>query len=123
QREVLKKDSLISLTGALRRCCEIVDEIEILIAVSKKDLMACLNESPLFTQIEDRDDSLECIHQSGIKILIYLCTDDDFYARLLETTGSTTHLKQLRNKLATEIPSLGSEEAIYKQAGLSYIPP
>src|SRR5690606_32112136 len=38
-KDNLKKDSISSITGELRRCCEIVDGVEVLIAIEKEVLI------------------------------------------------------------------------------------
>jgi len=122
-KDNLKENSTISLTGSLRRYCEIVDSIELLIAISKEELLDFLYQSPAFTDIEGKTNCIACSYQSGIKIILHFCGKDDFHARLLETTGNDKHIKQLKIELNSEIPALESEEAIYKKAGLSFILP
>jgi len=118
----VKKDSLLSLTGALRRYCEIVDGVEILIAIEKEELIELINDTKLFSDIQEDGNLITCVHQSGIKTQFYFCASADFYARLVETTGNEEHVNQLKEKLNSEIPSLSSEEEIYKKADLSFIP-
>src|SRR5690606_19221761 len=97
-KDNLKNDSLLSLTGELRRCCEIVDGIEILIAIEKQELLDLVNQTNLFSEIEAGDNLLNCVHQSGIKTQFYFCSPADFYARLVETTGNEEHVNQLKAK-------------------------
>src|SRR5690606_7234277 len=47
---------------------------------------------------------------------------DSFLVRLWETTGSKNHVQQIKKELNGSLPSLPSEEEIYKFAGLDYIP-
>src|SRR5690554_3193039 len=122
-KNYLKEETLVSFTGPLRRCCEILDTIDIIVAGTKEELTEWINQSNIITDIEEGDDQLQGTHQSGIKTIIHFCNTGNFYARLIETTGSENHLEQLKERLNTEIPSLESEEAIYKKAGLSFIPP
>lgn len=119
----LRKESLILFTGPLRRCCEILETIDILTDSTRNELTDWINQSNIITDIEGIDNQLQGIHQSGIKTIIHFCSTDNFYARLIETTGNENHLKKLKERLDTEIPSLESEEAIYKKARLSFIPP
>lgn len=119
----LKKESLVLFTGPLRRCCEILETIDILTDSPKNELTDWINQSNIIINIEERDSQLQGTHQSGIKTIIHFCDTDNFYARLIETTGNENHLKELKERLNTEIPSLENEEAIYKKAGLSFIPP
>src|SRR5690606_7799380 len=118
----IKQGTLISLTGDLRHYNEIVKAVESVIAIPKNELLDILNQSSLFNEPVEKDDYIECNHQSGINILLHYCKQADFYARLIETTGNEEHTSQLKRKLNSTIPSLESEEAIYKKAGLSYIP-
>src|SRR5690554_5303376 len=122
-KNYLKEEILISFTGPLRRCCEILDTIDIIVACTKDELTVWINQSNIITDIEESDNQLQGTHQSGIRAIIHFCNTNGFYARLIETTGSENHLKELKERLNTEIPSLGSEEAIYKKAGLSFVPP
>lgn len=122
-KEYLKEESLVSFTGPLRRYCEILETIDILTTSTKNELIEWINQSHIITDIEEGDNQLQGTHQCGIKAIIHFCDKDNFYARLIETTGNENHLKELTERLNIEIPSLESEEAIYKQAGLSFIPP
>ncbi|TCK85628.1 DNA polymerase/3'-5' exonuclease PolX [Albibacterium bauzanense] len=119
----LKEESLVSFTGPLRRCCEILETIDILASSTKDELIKWVNQSNIITDIKESDNQLQGTHQSGIKTIIHCSNKESFYARLIETTGNENHLKGLEEKLNIEIPSLESEEAIYKKAGLSFIPP
>lgn len=118
----LKPDSLISLTGDLRRYCEIIDRVEVVLEIQKDDLVLLLQASGFFAEIKEKDDSVECLHQSGIKTVIYFCEKASFFVRLWETTGSKDHVQQIKQELSSPISSSPSEEEIYKLAGLAYIP-
>lgn len=117
------EENLISFTGPFRRCCEILETIDILTVTTKNELVEWANQSNIISNIKEIDGQLHGTHQSGISAIFHFCNKDNFYARLIETTGNATHLKELKDRLNAEIPALGSEEAIYKRAGLSFIPP
>lgn len=105
--EFLKKaynTQLVSLTGAMRRKSEIIEEIEILIA-SEKEI--------------DPDAYSNSIQ---VKIKIINCTEKDFYTRLFETTGTKEHLKQVQSSKC-EVQSSDSEQKIYESYKLQYIVP
>ena len=102
--EGLKKkynSDLVSLTGAMRRKCEVVDKIEILIA----------SQEPVIT------DNLE--NRTNIEIEIITCNENDFYIKLFETTAGK------------EFPTSGfqipidtkSEKEIFTFNNLQYIEP
>lgn len=103
--EALKKKyetPLVSLTGAIRRKLEVIDKIEILIAVEN----AVIND--------------DTANKININIELITCTPADFYTRLFETTATETHLEQTGYKQNTVY---SSEESIYSSLHLQYIEP
>lgn len=95
--------ALISLTGEMRRKCEIINKIEILIA----------SASPV------NIDGIE--NRTNIKIELITCSENEFYTKLFETTATKDHLLQvtsIKNQVAGN-----SEEEIYQANGLQYIEP
>src|SRR5690606_26289917 len=118
----LEPKSLLSLTGDLRRYCEIIDRVELVLETQKDDLILLLQDSDSFTDIKEKDDSVECLHRSGVYTVIHCCDSDLFHVRLWETTGSKDHVEQIKTALNESIPPLASEEELYKLAGVDYIP-
>lgn len=103
--EALKKKyntQLVSLTGAMRRRCEVIDTIEILIA--SKNVV--------------NNDDID--NKANIKIELITCTTDTFYTRLFETSATETHIEQTGYKKGT---AYDSEQAIYSSLHLQYIEP
>lgn len=103
--EALKKKydtELVSLTGEMRRKCEIVEKIEILIAYNGEVSIA------------------EMENKAGIEVRIILCAPDEFYAQLFETTAKSNHLKMMNGY---EYKIASSEEEIYKSYNMQYIEP
>lgn len=96
------KTEMVSLTGAMRRKCEIIEEIDILIACGD-DISIAEIENP-----------------SNIRINIITCAPEQFYNKLFETTAAAEHLSQI-SYLNTQI--FFSEEEIYKKYNLQYIEP
>jgi DNA polymerase (family 10) len=102
--EIFKKKystDLVSLTGAIRRKSEIIEEIEILIAT------------------ENKIPEEELQNSKNVKVLIYNCSEKDFYKRLFETTGSKEFLIEEFN-LAD---NLKNEEEIFSSNKMQYIEP
>ncbi len=91
----------ISFSGALRRKCEIIEQIDILVALSVCD-------------ITDFENPLQ------IKINIDLCGDTEFFARLFLTTGSEAHITESNINISE---SYESEKAIYESHQLQFIEP
>jgi DNA polymerase (family X) len=116
----------ISLTGAIRRKCEIIDEVEICMGIT------CAEEE-LAQYIQDRFNPADLeLHgtvisfkiNTSIPVKVYCCSDEDFYTTLFETTASEQHLK-LINKIgvARENMQVNSEEDIFTALELAYIEP
>ncbi len=96
------KTEFVSLTGAMRRKCDIIEVVEIVIAYSG------------FVSAEEIENKL------GVEIKIITCTSEGFYSMLFKTTATTEHLEKIPN---FKSQLLTSEEAIYKVYNLQYIEP
>ena len=92
----------VSLTGEMRRKCEVIDKIEILIV------------SESIVNIDEIENKL------NVKIELIVCTENEFYKRLFETTATENHLSQISYQPSE---SYFSEEEIYKSLHLQYIEP
>jgi len=94
---------LISLTGEIRRKCEIVERIDLLVASSETiDLTAFENKT-------------------NIPLNIISCDEKDFYLKLFETTGNKEHIEKLQ--ITDYRLQINSEEEIYAANGLQFIVP
>ncbi len=99
--EEMKKEhpgKLISLTGEYRRKCEILDHIDILLEASSA--------------------GVEEIIVEGKRIIVVSVTKQDFFKRLIETTGNEDFLMEMG-----EIPAAESEKAIFQKLGMKETPP
>jgi DNA polymerase (family 10) len=75
-----------------------------------------------FTLVEKTENSIELTDELGFTFKVFSSNINDFYRDLILSTGSTAHLDLLFNILP-DLPSLSSEEAIYRNLGLDYIEP
>lgn len=103
--EALKKKyntPLVSLTGQMRRKCETIDNVEILIA----------------SETTVNIDGVE--NPTNIAIELIVCSALTFYNKLFETTATEAHLLQTAY---TAEATYSSEQDIYKSLGLQYIEP
>jgi DNA polymerase (family 10) len=103
--EQLKKSyntPLVSLTGAIRRKSEVLDQIDILIASESKVDLPVVKDAP------------------AISVKLIMCSPTDFYSKLFETTGSLEHIS---NTGFQPVSNMESEEKIYSSLGLQYIMP
>lgn len=105
----------ISPTGAYRRRLEIIDQLDVLIALSAEELSQkmgfTINEKN-YLQTEE-----------PLKIQFHFCQKTNFGWNLLQTTGNAEHVAQLNQKLNALPISDKSEAEIYALAGLDYIEP
>ncbi len=93
--------TLVSLTGAMRRKCEVIDEIEILIAA---------------TSTVNSD---EIANTRNVKIKIITCAETDFYTTLFETTAAQAFpISDFKYPDKVE-----SEEAIFSFNHIQFIEP
>lgn len=111
--------SLLSFTGDFRRKCEILSTVDLLISESIDSVEKFLGA---YTLVEKTENSIELTDNLGFTFKVFSSNINDFYRDLILSTGSTTHLDLLFNILS-DLPSLSSEEAIYRNLGLDYIEP
>ncbi len=96
---------LVSLTGPMRRKCEIIETIHVLVAA---------DESPDMAGFEQ---------ESAVPVEIELCKPEEFYRALFLASADVSHLKQLETLNIAFPTEAASEEAIYSHYGLQYIAP
>ncbi|MFA4978002.1 MAG: helix-hairpin-helix domain-containing protein [Sphingobacterium sp.] len=111
--------SLLSYTGDFRRKCEVLSTVDLLISESIDNVEKFLDG---LTLVEKTENSIELTDELGFTFKVFSSNINDFYRDLILSTGSTAHLDLLFNILP-DLPSLSSEEAIYRNLGLDYIEP
>ncbi len=111
--------SLLSFTGDFRRKCEILSTVDLLISEHIDSVEKFLSA---YTLVEKTENSIELTDDLGFTFKVFSSNINDFYRDLILSTGSTAHLDLLFNILP-DLPSLSSEEAIYRNLGLDYIEP
>lgn len=113
----------VSFTGAIRRRCEVLERIEILVASDDiRDLEdAC---ESLDIAIEQQDEAiLQGKTGSGTPIVLYHALPRQYVYRLFETTGSVEHIEQLKSWFSFPDFGLQSEEDLYERCGQPFIVP
>lgn len=118
--EALPSGSQISLAGSVRRWEETVADIDIVIGTDQPDrdvaLLTRLPDVHAVSQIAAGRYRFQL--QSGIPLDLTLTTPADFGTILVRATGNAAHVSALG-----ELPSATSEEELYRQLGLDWIPP
>lgn len=112
---------LLSLCGEVRRMNTTVESIEILAALSPKELKSPSVKKVL--NVQQANDGITLGHTlDELPVKIYYCQPKEFYTHLFYKTGSDAHVKRIR-EITGKSESEISEEAIYATAGFPYIVP
>jgi DNA polymerase (family X) len=126
-------DFLISLTGALRRKMEVVEQVEVLIGTAQvQAVIRWLDQQPMLQKEYKLSGPFAWRGQfaePSLKLVILFCKPQEFYKQLIFQTGSKAHLalpvgegKQL-GEVLDRIMEPRSEKDAYEQVKFSYIPP
>ena len=115
-----------SLTGAIRRKCEVLDEVEYCVSIlgDENDFASYISERINPEELVLNGTEITFRFNQTIPIKIYCCSHDEFYNTLFETTASAAHMQKLKQQ--QRLPNISeatSEEDIYTSIGLSYIEP
>lgn len=116
------KQSLLGIGGQFRRCCEIVDEVPLVIGVAHmEEVNSKIFEFDALVFTQTNDEYIYASTETGLKIKIKIVNTVDFYLSWFKETGSVDHVNQVLRRTTQTIFS--SEEAIYLEAGLAYVEP
>ncbi len=107
-----------SITGELRRACEIIAMIEFLV-VPKEKFNSVIEKQFDLTSRSPQKIELEFEEK---KIVIHLCEDDEFQYKLFETTGPKNFVSDLERAFIKN-KTAGSEEELFKLEGITFIVP
>jgi DNA polymerase (family 10) len=131
----------VSPCGSLRRFCETVGDVDILVAGGAPDVVreAFLGMSVVDRVLGSGDTKVSIVTRRGTQVDLRLVAPEQLGAALLYFTGSKAHNIKLRQRalargwtlneyaLATleggQIVARETEEAIYQALGLPFIPP
>jgi DNA polymerase (family X) len=108
---------LISLCGTIRRQATTVAKIEI-IAAAAADKFVGLKRPLIYSATDGKTTTAHTMDE--IPVTIYHTTPPGFYAELFKRTGNVGHVEKIMKKIK-RLPV--SEEAIYKNAKMVFIPP
>jgi DNA polymerase (family 10) len=118
--------SEISLTGAIRRKCEVIDALEICVAIDgdENELAGFISETLTISDIDVTPTTIHFKVNDTIPVILYFCEASDFYYTLFETTAAAKHLEILQSfNLQHSSSNFNSEEEIYASIGLPFIEP
>lgn len=122
--EFLKKElktEFVSLTGTIRRKCEVLEKIEILAGIS--NLTGFENLPGLL--VESKEENFwKCKTAIGTPLILYFSTKENFQWDLFKTTASKNHLKDILALNGNiELVSVSDEQEIYSKLNLQFIFP
>ena len=118
-----QSNTQVLLTGAFRRKCEIIEELEYLFVMEQPSAFSTdLFESEDFETIELVEEVIHLKDLNGILIQCYCCNPENAALKLLETTGCAAHVAKVKSYLTASTP-FNSEEEIYAAAGMDFIVP
>lgn len=122
--------SEMSLTGCIRRKCEVIDELEVCVAIDcdENELAEFISETFNASDIEVTPTTVHFKINDTVPVIIYFCEEGDFFYTLFETTAASKHLELLKVESALsgvemQTTNYNSEEEIYASVNLQYIEP
>ncbi len=115
-------DALLGIAGQFRRCCEIIDEVPLVIGTD--NVLALANKIYEFETLSFEQtvaDSLTATTETGLRIQLKIVNKAYFYLEWFKQTGNEDHVNEVLKRITED--TFNSEEAIYAAAGLAYIEP
>jgi len=108
----------VELTGAIRRKCNILDKIEILIGDT--ELAEEIYEQGLLEIISEEEGVVEAKNENGMLVILYLVDEADFVSSWFYTSAS----ESFRDKVG-DLPmgNFADEAAVFEKIGLPYYAP
>ncbi|MGI5922271.1 MAG: DNA polymerase/3'-5' exonuclease PolX [Syntrophomonadaceae bacterium] len=116
------------ITGSVRRGKPLVGDIDILVVTHHPERIKekIINYRDLQKILIAEDDHIKGVLRLNIEFEVIIVSAPDYYAKLLWTTGSSDHRNQLVDKYnfnINDFTGTSTEQAIYEQLNLAYIPP
>ncbi len=123
--EVLKDklpEAMISLTGAFRRRCNVLECMEILIGTDGS--IEQIFDNRFLTKVGESDKSVIAQTKNGLPIKIYHCPKAEFGSKLFLFSAEKEFLDAfLKFSSGKDFKGLPDERAIFEKAGLAFIEP
>jgi len=122
----------VTLTGAIRRKLEVIDELCFVMTLNPPataaDVAEYIRAIPNITEVACKDQTIIASSPSGLPIVINTTRRQVYGRALWQATGNAEHLMQMRQRFIAhglqESDLDGEEEEdIYRRVGLSFIPP
>lgn len=119
----IDRNASIQITGAFRRRCEIIEELEFLLISDEPSILSKINFNIDEFEIIYHDENLLHLKAAnGINFKLWCSTSAKAGLKLLETTGCAAHVEKVKSYLKSDTDFL-DEAAIYALAGMDFIEP
>jgi len=116
-------DDIIYITGNFRRQLETADQLEWVTTIQAEKISSLFQQMGFITELKENN-TLICTDSNNLILCFYCCDNSNIIAKLFETSCSNEFLDKSKElSLYNENNSYASEEAIFKQAGIKYLPP
>lgn len=115
-------DAPASLCGAIRRKCNEVKQIELLVGTTE-DLTALI--SPLFeASVEASEEGYQVSTSNGYPVLIRTCPPDSFGSKLFQYSAAPDFMEAFLNQhKSVDFKNLSTEQAVFNQVKLPFVAP
>ncbi|MDX1913753.1 MAG: PHP domain-containing protein [Saprospiraceae bacterium] len=112
----------IETVGEVRRCCPVVESVEVLAGISG-DLAAVFDNSE-FSVERSGEGKWQLRRGEGAPVLLHTCDPGDFGSKLFKYTGSTEFLDRfVKEHPGVDFKNLSDEKAVFDKAQRAFIPP
>jgi DNA polymerase (family 10) len=113
----------VELSGDFRRQMDVIESLDWVTTIDSDRLKKYLLTDHV-ALVTDRDGMLILKAEEALLLRFYIADENDFYTTLFETTGTEEFLEEW-NRIAPvdRSRSYDKEQAIFKSAGINYIPP
>jgi DNA polymerase (family X) len=116
------RGAFVSPVGELRRCCSIVERVEVLVAYNG-EITAAFDQEHLILQ-SAAEQSCVALTADGVPVTIHQCTFEEYGSKLFKLTGPAQFLQDWVAAFpGVSFKSLDSEEALFERVNLPYIAP
>jgi DNA polymerase (family 10) len=120
--EELLPDVRVEWTGAIRRRCNEVEVIELLVASDQS--LDILFERGILSDLNKEGNKIHATNQNEYPVLIYTCSKEEFGSKQFRYTAAADFMEAfLQAYPSIDFKGLAEEQAIFAKAEIDYIEP
>jgi len=118
-------DTIIGYSGEFRRCCEVINELSFLVgSADVRPDVETLTQSDILQNLTVNKHTISGETANGLLVSISVVSNLSFHYELFAQTGTDEHVQAILSRISDDdVKQAGSEETIYKKAGLAFMPP